>query len=278
MAGRTDSWKRLVAWCVEKAVGPAEVLSCARWPRLYVAQKLKKGLTPSYLKGEIDHWIAGAQRLLPPTYTVGPAFYQGLKDAKDSLQRLFHLFPRKQAKPATRQCVDLLRHDGVRFGDNRGVRTSLMWHAMARHADLMRLWATDLVLLNKRAGLWRIRWRVQKQQQKGAVQMVEIRVPTHLTRSILGLQQRARQAGRKRIFLPSPCQSTFGRWIKKVCPGLSLHSFRRGAIQLALDKGVPPRAVMAVSLHKCLESLLTYADRICPRQRKRMLRVAEVLM
>jgi hypothetical protein len=213
-----------------------------------------------------------------PQYKVSPAFNLGLKDAKDSLQRLFHLFPRKQAMPATREMVERLRLDAERYGDDRGARTSLMWHATARYADVMRLWGRDLCLLDRRMGLWKIRWRVQKQQQKGIVQVVEVKMPPHLTRRIQALQLGAKRAGEQRIFLRSPCQSTFVRWVKRVCPGLSLHSFRRGALQLAADKGATPKECMSVSLHKCKESLLTYIDRICPKQRRRMHLVADKLM
>jgi hypothetical protein len=196
-------------------------------------------------------------------------------DCRDSLRRLLPFHIRKQAHPASRQDVEILLEAGRLTDINKRLRVALMWWALGRWADASRLWCSDLSPLGK--GWWRLRWRLTKTSQKGTFRLVMIRLPLHLSVELRTLwAQRMSMSPRATLF-PYLSYQAFMRWMKIMRPLLSSHSFRRGGIQTALDAGAKDTDVQAVSGHKTVESMLTYADRLGRKAQKSMLRMAEAL-
>jgi integrase len=216
--------------------------------------------------GLIGHLKAGARRL--PSVT--DSTIQGLRDASDSMSRLQHLFPPRQAFPLV--APDLRRMTASPETRHRDVLAACMWGAAARWDDVQGVWPSDLTFpcLN----VVRMRYRKTKTAQKGAIRLVEFLIPPlqwhrlrHLARATPHQQK---------VFTIS--ESAMRYWVKKYEPRASLHSFRRGAIQAALrDPTVDERWVQRLSGHKTLQSLLGYAADIGQRARRQMMAASSAM-
>jgi hypothetical protein len=130
---------------------------------------------------------------------------------------------------------------------------AIMWAGAFRHADLEHVQPSDISAVDD-DGTYDITLRVTKTTTfTGQPRVVRIVLPRRVRRHMHHVL---------RGVLQLPSYRRFLREVKRLCPMLSAHSFRRGAIQAAMDAGIPDEAVMRVSGHKALDSLATYAARL----------------
>ena len=218
--------------------------------------------------GTVSHLIAGLRRLGGAREAI-----QRLRDARDALQRLRHLFPARQARPATAREVRALWRAGQGRAEQHGLIAALLWAAAARFSDVTRLWVGDLVI----GAEWvRIRYRITKTSQRGVVRVVEVRPAPEVTAALRRWQERRAQLGATAPLFTLHL-SGFNAWLARVSPGLTSRSLRRGAVQAALDAGVDERDVVRLTGHTRVATLLAYADRIGRRGRAALQRCADAL-
>lgn len=268
MVGRVAAWRRFGAWAESRcpSLSPSHA-----WPRVrrWLAGLLRSGLRPVSVISLANHLIAGSSTL-PPLLCPPPSFSSDLRQARDSLARLAHLFPPTQSPPLSPTAVARL----LRLALSPPLRAlvGLMWASAGRFADVARLWPEDLSPLRRR--WWRLRWRITKTSQKGVCRLVLIRLP-HLSHSALA-SLRGSAPPRAPMFASLP-YSAVARFLRRHSPGTTTRSFRRGAVTSALDSGVAERDVIRLTGHRSVATLLGYADRVGTHASRAMMRVARAL-
>jgi hypothetical protein len=262
--GRLASWDRFLRWAEARALHDVS----PRAIRSFLAEGIaRRGWKPSYALGVLSNLSTGF-RLLRGGSTC--AEQQDLDDARDALKRLLPLHPVRQARPASCRQVALLE---AADPSENGLLCRLLWHAAARFSDWVgRLPARSVQLLPRR---WvQVAYVRTKTSQRGVLRTVTFRLPGPTWRV---LERRVeRLPSRQAVFQTDYGQ--FRRWLVSRCPGLTAHSFRRGAIQKMLDAGVSPREICRLTGHKSLETMFGYADRLPPSARREMSKAAVALL
>ena len=183
-----------------------------------------------------------------------PVHLLTITDTRDQLSRLLPLHFPRQAQSATPQQVALLR---LHLPPPEPDAVTLLWAMAARFSDLARAALRDL---QRTPQGWLVRLRVTKTTQSGVRDAFGILLPE---------PQDTELRRRKAVAPPSqPLLRTTAprlrRAVAAVCPGLSLHSLRRGAVQTLLDAGLPTEEVRRLTGHTTDATLLGYADRLPP--------------
>ncbi len=204
---------------------------------------------PSYLLTQLTHLSVGIQRLSP----LSAAEMSTLRDTRASLARLLPLHPVRQAVPATP--ADVVQAE-LQDPALRGILVRLLWHSAARFSDWTRVLQRDVELLPR---CWiRVRYRKTKTSARGIVRLAQFRLPPHTWSRLQSLLASIPPSSP-----PFPLRYTsMLRWLRRACPTLTLHSFRRGAVQRMLDAGVPPSEIARLTGHRSLQTLYGYADRL----------------
>ena len=179
---------------------------------------------------------------------------QTLVDTRDQLSRLLPLHLPRQATSATRQQVARLRE---LLPPPEADAVTLLWAMAARFSDLARAALADVRPVPQG---WVVRLRITKTTQAGVRDAFGIRLPQ---------PQDARLRQRKATEPPGQplLRTTAARLMgamRATCPGLTLHSLRRGAVQAMLDAGIPTVEVRRLTGHTADATLLGYADRLPP--------------
>ena len=253
---RTAEWVRFLASGPELSV---------RGARSYLAALLARGASAPYLLGVLSHLSVGLRRLRPLT----AADEATLADTRSSLKRLLPFHRRRQAAPATVPVVAALE---VLEPLARGLLVRLLWHSAARFSDWVgRLPVEAVTCLPRR---WvTVQYRKTKTSTAGVVRLATFRLPRQ---AWTALAERMRCL-RPRQSLFSLPYAAFYTWLRAHAPGLTPHSFRRGAVQAMLDGGVPPKEVCRLTGHRALSTLYGYADRLPPSARAAMTLAAPLL-
>jgi hypothetical protein len=212
--------------------------------------------SPTYLLNLLSHLSTGL-RLIHP---LSPADGQALKDTRDSLSRLLPFHIPRQAVPATPADVQALEQAEP---SGRGLLIRLLWQSAARFSDWEKVTGLDVQWLGR--GWVRARYRRTKTSVRGIVRLIQFRLPPQAHSALLS---RLSTAKASRLFHYS--YATTLSWLKRLRPHLSLHSFRRGAVQRMLDADVPPREVARLTGHKSLTTLFGYAHRLPPSAKRAM--------
>jgi len=173
-----------------------------------------------------------------------------IADVRASLARMGAGQECVQAVPATAANV---REIWKRAPSDVGLMAALMWAGAFRHADLVSLAPSDIrhVAVDE----YDITLRVTKTTTfSRRPRVVRVTLPPHVSRRL--------DRALTRSSLDLPTYTRFRRELARVCPLLTAHSFRRGAVQRAMDHRVGDESVMRLTGHKTLESLSTYAARL----------------
>lgn len=218
----------------------------ARAARQFAASLLRAGLAASTVLGVIGHLKVGLRHL----QMIDPEGELLLKDASDAVARLLPLEPAAQATPATSSHLRLL----VRQDPKAGYVATLLWRSAARFSDWKYLAAADITPFPQ--GVFQIRYRRTKSQTRGVQRLAILSLPDWAA------DQMREDLSRGRPPLEGWTYATFRHRLRAVCPTLTPHSFRRGAVQVLLDGGVHPREVARLTGHKSLSTLYGYADRL----------------
>lgn len=265
MRGRRACWTAWAKWAQERRWGPPVAF---RRVRAYVAARVRGAKGVAGALATISHLIVGLRRLAADHDTI-----VALQDARDALQRLRHLFPTKQARPATARQVRSLWVGAQGRAEQHGLVAALLWAAAARFSDVARLFASDVQVGTE----WtRIRYRITKTSQRGAVRVVEVRLAPEVAAALRQWRRRRAEEGPSAQLFTLGLRG-FNAWLARVTPGLTSRSLRRGAVQAALDAGVDERDVVRLTGHTRVATLLTYADRVGRRARAALQRCAEAL-
>jgi integrase len=211
------------------------------------AQNLLSTVAPDTAARYVSHVSMMNARIFgEPT---GPAAAH-LADTRAMLARLHAGHVCRQAVPATRH--DMRSIWRAAPADVR-LMAALLWAGAFRHSDVVSL--TPAAFRQVTDTEYDITLRVTKTTTySGRPRVVRVALPPRVSR-------RLHQALQRRPFV-LPTYSRFRREIGRICPHLTAHSFRRGAVQTAMDNGVSDDAVMRLTGHKSLESLSTYAARL----------------
>ena len=137
-----------------------------------------------------------------------------------------------------------------------GLMAAVMWAAALRHADAAGVVATDVLFADDGPVEITLR-RTKTTAFGGPPRVVAFVLPAPVRRALRALVTRR---GTGPLF--SVPYRTFLREVQKARPGMTAHSFRRGAVQAALRGGATDEAVMRLTGHKSLDSLATYAGRL----------------
>jgi integrase len=194
--------------------------------------------------------------------------YTKVQAAREGLLRLRPFFPPSQARPLPAAAARRL--ESLPPSTERLV-CQLMWHAAARLSDLSRLRARDI--LPESRGWVTLRYRHTKTAQRGTVRMARIQLPRGARRLL-----RAAIESAPPLSLPLNLPATrITAYLHHHFPGYSSRSFRRGAVQAMLDRGVDERDVVRLTGHASVETLLIYADRLGRKGDHAMRRCATAL-
>lgn len=179
--------------------------------------------------------------------------FPSLRDAAEQLARLTPYTRTRQARPATPAHVWTLEREEPA---GRGLLARILFHSAARYSDWVARLPARCVSLPT-LGWVRVRYLLTKSAQKGAVRTCVFRLPITSWMSL-----------RSRLATLTPGRALFDyhpdryrAWLRRFRMGLSLRSFRRGAVQLMLDHGVSLREIRRLTGHKSDQTLLIYADR-----------------
>lgn len=260
LAARLGVWQRFLRWTQLRRipVGAAAI-------RSYLAAGIRAGRAPSYMLTTLSHLNTGLARLAP----VSPSSLLRLTDARSSIRRLLPFQELHQAVPADTRHVRLLERADPR---GLGLLIRCLWHSAGRFSDWSgRLPASSVVPQAK--DWFTITYRRTKTSHRGVSRTVMLRLPPSAAH---WLRQRLRALPPHAALFRFP----YGRvytFVRHNCPGLTLHSFRRGAVQRMLDAGVPAREVARLTGHTSLATLYGYAHRL-PRTARRAMQVAFVAL
>lgn len=273
-AARVGVWRRFLRW-VTHLTPPATVPPppSSRGPALttcpgpqhfrpWLASLLRKGVRPRTLITYTSHLSVGARRLRWSCRTR-------LQDARESLKRLLPLFPTKQANPALPSDAWAAFRREPR---GRGLLAATLFGTMGRFSDLVRAPARNYVFPSSPPGIVHIRYGLTKTAQKGSTRCVVVSLPPPVWRALRSLVADTPAWRHPFARIRYSAFYAFCRALRPAGqPHLSAHSWRRGGIQLALDRGVSERAVMALTGHRSVSTLMGYADRISRKRTAAML-------
>lgn len=148
---------------------------------------------------------------------------------------------------------------------------AVLWAGAFRHSDLRHVRRADVTAGTD--GSFDVLIRLCKTTTRtGQPRVVSIVLPPPAARA---LEEALRSPLPWALFVPYP---RFCHFVSSICPGLTAHSFRRGAVQAAMAAGVEDRAVMRLSGHASRDSLAAYAARIPATWRAQMMRASAATM
>jgi hypothetical protein len=194
-----------------------------------------------------------------------PSSIVAFGDARDALKRRFADTPLRQALPARRTDVHrLFEADPSYFG----LFAALLFYTLARSSDWSRtgllgkgVTPADLTRVGKRE--WQVRYGATKADPTGWSRTVCFLLPRPVH---VALRRRLRAVGpSSRPLFADMSAQRLRRWLARRCRDRTVtrrytaHSFRRGAVRLALVRGAAGRAVTRFTGHKSLEMLTRYA-------------------
>jgi hypothetical protein len=218
---------------------------------------------PSYLLTILGHLSAGLRQL-------GSFDSQLISDTRASLSRLLPYVQLRQARPAVASEVRRLE---AAEPSGRGLLVRCLWQTAARFSDWSgRLPAESVV--PGRGDWFVVNYRRTKSSTRGAARMALFRLPPPAARRL-----------RRLIARTPPCQALFRvsyarmrAWVALRAPGLSMHSFRRGAVQAMLDAEVPAKEVARLTGHRSMATMYGYAHRLPQSARRAMSRAYAALL
>lgn len=243
------AWVRPPLQSAVVAAPPTDGRRVARWVREFLASRLSRGewAVPTALNA-LGALAVAIGRVEWPVHSTT------LTDTRAQLSRLLpHHLPR-QAASATREQVAALR---LQLDPPEADAVTLLWSMAARFSDLDRATLRDVRPVP--AG-WVVRLRLTKTSPAGVRGAFAIRLPEPQA-SALALRKAAAPPDQP---LLQTTAARLRRGVSSVCPGLTLHSFRRGAVQALLDAGIPTTEVRRLTGHTSDATLLGYADRLPP--------------
>lgn len=227
---------------------PTDGRAVAGWIRGFLAERLARTWAVPTALNALGALSVALTRLEWPVHQLT------LADTRAQLSRLLPLHLPRQAASASRQQVARLR---ALLPAPEADAVTLLWAMAARFSDLDRAALADI----RRAPRgWVVRLRVTKTTQAGVRDAFGIQLPEPQCSELL----------RRKASAP-PCQpllqttaARLRRAIRALCPELTLHSLRRGAVQTMLDAGIPSDEVRRLTGHTTDATLLGYADRLPP--------------
>lgn len=250
---RQLAWDRYSAWCMglrRPTLDPQAV-------RDYIASMLQRQCVPTYCKTEASHITMALRRLqeLPDDHP-----FPVLQQLQRQLDSLLPFHTNKQATPAqVPQVLALFQADPQRLG----LLVAALHFAHARAEMWLRLARSRLrFLVTEHAShgteFWlTVAYGLTKTVSRGIVKTALVPVPRWLWTL---LRVRARHCPPQLALFHDVSQHQLEAFIRPL--GLSLHSFRRGAIQRSLDAGVLEEELCRLTTHANVTSLLDYADRV----------------
>lgn len=257
VAHRVATWRAFMAWLRPHsldvgltAAAPTDAAEVARWVRGFLASRMadRRWAAPTALNA------LGAIRI--SVSRLGwPHEEAAWSDARDQLQRLLPFHTRNQASPATAASVARLR---ALLPKEEADAVTLMWAMAARWSDLARAELRDVEEVP--GGGWVVKLRLTKTTQAGIRGAFAAPIPEPQASA---LRRRKATASPHEPLIQSTYAETLRR-VKEVYPALTLHSFRRGAVQALLDAGVPVDELRRMTGHVTEASLYGYADRLPP--------------
>ena len=261
MRARAAVWSRFAAYCRQSDARLTDVAALQRW-----AHTLLREVTTETAARYVSHVVVFNERVFGPVQ--GPDAAR-LSDLRASLARAGAGRVVKQAEAATAADVVRIWRDA---SPEVGLMAAVMWAAALRHADAVGVAATDVVFADDRTVEITLR-RTKTTAFGGPPRVVALVLPTQVRRALRVL---IRMRGTRPLF--NVPYRAFLKEVQKVRPGLTAHSFRRGAVQAALRSGATDEAVMRLTGHKSLESLATYAGRLPNTWRDQMVSASRATM
>lgn len=211
---------------------------------------LSLNVQPRTAKNYLSALTTVATRISGLTAAELNARFPELPDTQAVLSRAQPFTPVKRAKLAnTTDVMTLLEQEP----QGRGLLAALMWFAAARFSDLHLLCARHF-LLDPRRRRVRVHLFRTKTDQSGLGRFILVQLPTQVF-TLLDVSLRGKAPDDRWMNITYPRMYPF---LKE--QGLTAHSFRRGAINAALDAGVTPEQLMLLTGHKTREALLRYAE------------------
>ena len=246
-------WARFAAYCHEHGCGLTDVSALRRWTRI-----LLREVTAETAARYVSHVTTFNARIFGPA--TGPEAIQ-LSDLRAGLARAGAGRVVKQAAAASTADVVRVWEDAPA---EVGLMAAVMWGAALRHSDAAGIAASDVEFAPDGVVELTLR-RTKTTTYGGPPRVVAVALPPAV-RSALRALKRERQGG---CLFHLPYRA-FLRELQRVNPNLTAHSFRRGAVQIALRQGAPDEAVMRLTGHQSLASLSTYAGRLPNTWRSQM--------
>jgi integrase len=251
---RVAVWRMFAEWLRPPRVAtglvaapPTDGRVVAGWVRGFLASRLQTWAVPTALNalGAISIALGRLE---------WPVHKDTLADTRAQLARLLPFHQTRQAPPATPSQVARLR---LHLPPPDADAVTLLWAMAARFSDLERAALRDVQLTSRG---WVVRLRLTKTTQAGVRGAFGIHLPEP---QHSGLRQRKAAAPPDQPLLATTA-AALRRNVRQLCPGLTLHSFRRGAVQALLDAAVPTEEVRRLTGHTTEATLLGYADRLPP--------------
>jgi integrase len=171
----------------------------------------------------------------------------------------------RQAVPA---CAADLRALWERAAPDVAALAAVLWAGAMRFGDVSDLTVADVTLTGPGIASLRLR-RTKTTAFGGPPRTVSLCLPICVFRELERLVQRP--PGSHLFNIP---YARFLRDVRAVCPHLTAHSFRRGAVRAAMERGVSDAAVMRLTGHASLTSLAVYADCLPRTWRAEMLQAS----
>lgn len=242
--------------------------------------KLRAGRSPLYLLG-----MLGSARAVCLRAGWDPAQSVEWQDVRDILKRSPQR-PLRQATPARRADVRRLLQAVSR--SHLALLCVVLWSTAARFSDWSRPGLLGCgptpadVHLRSIAGtvqIWEVRYRVTKTDPTGLTRRLTFRLPTAASRAFARLHRSTPREAPLFNVQPSQLRTwLYALYVRgTLSRRLTLHSFRRGAVQAALLHMVPGQAVMRVTGHSTLALLARYADTVPPEWRRHQLLMSRAL-
>lgn len=245
-------WSAFALHCRTLGLPLSEVNSLRQW-----AERMLLQCRPHTVARYLSHVTVMNERVFGPPLGTQAAH---LSDLRASLARLGAGAVRSQATPATAADVRAIWQLAPR---DVGLISALLWGAAMRFGDLAAVTPSDVHIDGDSVELT-LR-RTKTSSFGGPPRTVAFRLPPQALTALRGLLDTTRP-----LLFRTPYPA-FLREVRRVCPHLTAHSFRRGAVQVAMASGAGDADVMRLTGHKSLESLATYAGRLPVTWRAQML-------
>lgn len=249
-------WTAFVAWLRPPDAGadgvvaapPTDGRAVAGWVRGFLAERLAQTWAIPTALNALGALSVALSRLEWPVHRPT------LADTRDQLSRLLPLHLPRQAVSASPQQVARLRQV---LPAPEADAVTLLWAMAARFSDLARAALADIRPVPPG---WVVRLRLTKTTQAGVRDAFALRLPEPQCSE---LRRRKATAPPSQPLLTTTAARLRGA-IRNHFPELSLHSLRRGAVQVMLDAGIPSVEVRRMTGHTTDATLLGYADRLPP--------------